>query len=179
MDRGRGVSLFGRALNDPVTAVLSLMGIQSEVRLLRVVAVMMVEVRIALNQVCSTIAIIMRVRDSPYLALLRSSGGPFILMGEAMWVVTPLTRPLRLLVRRHPCTLVREVTVVAPPTHIVMRVVAATLSTNRRRGLIGARAGLLDGSQSTLSHSMWRRVTPGPFGYIIILQRLLLPQWGG
>lgn len=188
MEWWRGICLLGRGLNNPVAAVLLLMGVEREVRLLRVVAVMVVEVRIALNsgEVCSTVAIVVRVWGSPYLALLSSSGGPFILMGEAMRVVSPFTGPLRLLMGRHSRTLIREVTVVAPPTHVVMRVVAAALGANLSAdwwwGLIGcprARAGLLDGSQSTLSHAVWRSVTPGPFGHIIILQRLLLPQWGG
>lgn len=107
-------------------------------------------------------------------------------MGEAMRVVSSITGPLRLLMGSHPRTLIGEVAVVAPPTHVVMRVVAAALGANLSAdwwwGLIGrpgARAGLLDGSQSTLSHAVWRSVTPLPFGHIIILQRLLLPQWGG
>lgn len=169
MEWGRGICLLSRGLNNPVAVVLLLMGVDREVRLLRVVAVMVVEVRIALNrgEVCTTIAIVVRVWGSPYLALLRSSGGTFILMGEAMRVVSPFTDPLRLLMGRYPCTLVREVAVVAPPTHVVMRVVAAALGANLSAdwwwGLIGcpgARAGLLDGSQSTLTHAVWRSVTP-------------------
>lgn len=82
-----------------------------------------------------------------------------------MWRVTPFTHPLLLLVGRHPCTLVREVAVVAPSTHVVMGVVAASLSPNLiahwRWGRIGCpRAGLLDGAQSTVSHAMWGSVTP-------------------
>lgn len=123
-------------------------------RLRRVVAVMVVEVRVALDrgEVGAAVAIVVWVRGSPDLALLRPSGRPFVLVAEAVWLVSPLARPL-LLLMRHPCTLVGEVAVVAPPTHVVMRVVAsslgADLSANWRRGLIGrsrAGAGLLDGS---------------------------------
>ena len=169
VERGRGVRLLGRSLDNPVTAALLLVGMEREVRLLRVVAVMVVEVRVILDigDVCAAIAVIVRVRGSPNLALLRPSGGPFILMGEAMRVVSSLTGPLRLLMGSHPRTLIGEVAVVAPPTHVVMRVVAATLGANLSAdwwwGLIGrpgARAGLLDGSQSTLSHAVWRSVTP-------------------
>lgn len=184
MDWGRRVCLLSRGLNNPVTAVLWLMRVEREVRLLRVVGMMVVKMRVALNRgvIGSTIAIIVRVRGSPYLALLRSSRRPFILMGEAMWLVSPLTRPLLLLMGKHPCTLVREVAVVAPPTHVVMRVVGASLRTNLsgnwRWSLIGcprADSGLLYGSQSALSHALWRSVAPGSFGPIIILQCLLLP----
>ncbi len=170
MDWGRRVGLLSRGLSNPVTAVLWLVGVEREVRLLGMVAMMVVEVRVALNrgrEVSSTVAIIVRMRGSPYLALLRPSGRPFILVGEAMRLVSPLTRPLLLLVGEHPRTLVREVAVVAPPTHVVMRVVAASLtpdlSANWRRSLIGcprAGAGLLDGSQTTLSHAVWRSVAP-------------------
>lgn len=145
------------------------MRVEIKMRLLRVVAVMMVMVRVAVNRrdVCSAIAIVMSRWGSPYLALLRCSRVPVILMSEAVWVVSPLIPPLLLLllllVGRHPRTLVREVTVVASPTNVVMRVVAASLSADRRWCLIGwsrAQAGLLDGSESTLSHTMWRSVTP-------------------
>lgn len=171
MDWGR-VCLLSGGLNNPVTAVLWLMGVEMEVRLLRVVAVMVVEVRVALNRgvIGTTVAIVVRVWSSPYLALLRSPWRPFILVGEAMWLVSPVTRPLLLLlllVGKHPRTLVREVAVVAPPTHVVMRVVAASLgpnlSANWRWSLIGcprAGTGLLDGSQTTLSHAVWRSVAP-------------------
>lgn len=170
VDWGRRVCLLSRGLNNPVTAVLWLVGVEREVRLLRVVAVMVVEMRVALNrgrEIGSTVAIIVRVWGSPYLALLRPSGRPFILVGEAMRLVSPLTRPLLLLVGEHPRTLVREVAVVAPPTHVVMRVMAASLcpdlSANWRWSLIGcprAGAGLLDGSQTTLTHAVWRSVAP-------------------
>lgn len=168
MDWGRGVCLLSRGLNNPVAAVLWLMGVEREVRLLRVVAVMVVEMRVALNrgEISTTIAIVVRVWGSPYLALLRSSG-PFILMGKAMRLVSPLSCPLLLLVGKHSCTLVGEVAVVAPPTHVVMRVMAASLgrnlSANWRWSLIGCPsvgAGLLNGSQSALSHAVWRSVTP-------------------
>lgn len=98
----------------------------------------------------TAIAIIVGVRCCPYLALLRSLRGPFILMGKAMWLVSPLTYSLWLLMGGHSSPLIRKVAVVAPSTNVVMRVVAASLGSNRRRrGLIGcpsARARLLDGS---------------------------------
>lgn len=164
----RRVCLLSRGFNNPVTAVLWLMGVEREMSLLRMVAVMVVEMRVALNwEFGSTIAIIVRVWGSPYLALLRSSGMPFILVGKAMWLVSPLACPLLLLVGKHPATLVRKITVVAPTAHVVMRVVAASLgpnlSANWRWSLIGSpRVGawLLNGSQSTLSHAVWRSVTP-------------------
>lgn len=141
-----------------------------EVGRLRVVAVMVVEMRVALNRgvIGTTVTIVVRVWGSPYLALLRSPGRPFILVAEAMWLVSPVTRSLLLLlVRKHPPTLVREVAVVSPPTHVVMRVVAASLGPNLRANwrwsLIGCPrvgVGLLDGSQSSLSHAMWRSVAP-------------------
>lgn len=122
-------------------------------RLWRVVAVMVVVVRVALDggEVSATVAIVVRVRCSPDLALLRPSGRPLILVAETVRLVSPLARPLLLM--RHPRTLVGEVAIVAPPTHVVMRVVASPLRTdlsaNGRWGLIGrsrARAGLLDRS---------------------------------
>lgn len=137
-------------------------------RLLGVVAVMVVEVRIALNggEISSAIAVIVRVRGSPYLALLRSSG-PFILMGKGMRLVSPLSRPLLLLVGEHSRTLVREVAVVSTPAHVVMWMMAASLGPNLsahwRWSLIGCSnvgAGLLNGSQSTIPHAVWRSVTP-------------------
>lgn len=187
MDRWRRVYLLSRGLNNPVTAVIRLMGVEGEVRLLRVVAVMVVEVRVALNRgkISTTVAIIVRVRGSPYLALLRSSGRPFILVGEAVRLISPLNGPLLLLVGKHPCTLIREVAVVASPTHVVVRVVAASLcphlSANWRWSLIGCPrvgAGLLNGSQSTFPHAVRRSITPGSFDSIIILQCLLLPEGG-
>lgn len=168
MDRGRGVCLLSRGINNPVTAVLRLMGVEREVRLLGVVAVMVVEVRIALHrgEISSAIAIIVRVWGSPYRTLLRSSG-PFILMGEGMRLVSPLSGPLLLLVGKHSCTLVREVAVVSAPAHVVMWMMAASLGPNLRAhwrwSLIGCSsvgAGLLNGSQSTLPHAVWRSVTP-------------------
>lgn len=185
MERRRRVCLLSRGITNPVTAVFWLMRVEREVRLLRVVAVMVVQVRVALNrrEICTTVTIVVGMWGSPYLALLRPSRRPFILVGEAMWLVSSIAPPLLLLVGRHPTTLIREVAVVAPPTHVVMRVVAASLGSNlianRRRGLIGRSrrgAGLLDGSQSTLSHAVWRSITPGPFSYIVILQSLLLPE---
>lgn len=159
-------------------------------RLLRVVAMMVVEMRVALNRgvISTTVAIIVRVWSSPYLSLLRPSWRPIILVGVAMRLISslrPLLLLLLLLVGMHPPTLVREVAVVAPATHVVMRVVATTLgpnlSANWRWSLVGCPrggAGLLNGSQSTLSHAVWRGVAPGPFGHIIILQCLLLPERG-
>lgn len=138
-------------------------------RLLRVVAVMMVKMRVALDrgEISSTITIVVRVWRSPNLALLRSSGRPFVLVGEAVRLISPLSCSLLLLVGKHPSTLVREVAVVAPPTHVVMRVVAASLgsnlSANWRWSLIGCpRVGgrLLNRSQSTLTNAVWRSVTP-------------------
>lgn len=140
MERGGGFGLLSRSLSDPVTVAIWLMRVEREVRLRRVVAVMVVEVRVALNggEVCATVAIIVRVWGSPYLALLRPPRRPFILVAEAMRLVSPLTRPLLLM--GHPCTLIREVAVVAPTAHVVMRVVASSLGTHLRadwrRGLI-------------------------------------------
>lgn len=157
----------------------------SEVGLLRVVAVMVMEVGVTVDGrvVCTTVAIVVRVWGSPYLALLRSTGLPVILVGKAMGVVTPLSTPLLLLVGGHPPTLVREVTVVPTTAHVVMRVVAASLSSNLSAnwrwcliGWPGIRAGLLNRAQSP---PMRRSVAPGPFGHIVILQSLLLPQWRG
>lgn len=165
---GRRFCLLSRSLNNPVTTVLWLMGVKSEVRLLRVVAVMMVDMRAAINRrvISPSIAIVVRVWNSPYLALLRSSG-PIILLGEAMRLVYPLSRPLLLLVGKQSCSLIREVAVVAPPTHVVMWVMAASLGPNLSANwwwsLIGCpsvRAGLLMWSQSTFSHAVWRSVTP-------------------
>lgn len=187
MDWRRRVRLLSIGLSDPVTTVLWLVWVEMKVRLLRVVTVMMVVMRIALNRgvICTAIAIVVRVWGPPYLALLRSSGRSFILVGETMWLVSPLTRPLLLLVRKHSCTLIREVAVVALPTHVVMRVVAPSLtpnlSSNWRWSLIGcSRAGvrLLDGSQSSLSHPVWRSVTPGSFCPFIFLYCLLLSKGG-
>lgn len=101
--------------------------------LLRVVAMMVVQVGVTVDGrvVCTTIAIIVSVRGSPYLALLGSTGRAVILVGEAMGVVSSLSTPLLLLlVGGHPPTLVREVTVVPTTAHVVMRVVAAALSSN-------------------------------------------------
>lgn len=124
VDWGRRVGLLSRRLNNPVSVVLWLMAMEREVRLLRVVAVMVVEMRVALNwgMFSTAVAIIVRVRGSPYLSLLRPSWRSFFLVGVGVLLISPL-RPL-LLVGMHPPTLVREVAVVAPPTHVVMRVVA-------------------------------------------------------
>lgn len=159
--RRRRVSLLSWGLT---TSVLWLMGMEREVRLLRVVAVRVVEVRVAFNRrmIWAPATIIVRMWGSPYLALLSSSGRPFILVGEPMWLASPFTRPL-MLVRRHPCALIGEVAVVALSADVVMRVMAASLVANRGWGLIGCprcRAGLLNGSQSTLSHAVWRSVAP-------------------
>ena len=143
MERGRRVSLLSLGITNPVPIVFCLMGVDREVGLLRVVAVMVVVVRVSLHwgEVCSAITVIVRMWGSPYLALLRSSGRPFILVGKVMRLVSPLIRPLMLLVGRHPRTLVRKVAVVAAPTYVVMRVVASCLGThlraNWRRSLTG------------------------------------------
>lgn len=107
-------------------------------------------------------------------------------MCEALWLPASLTSPLLLLVGGHPGTLVREVAIVAPSTHIMMWVVAASLApdlcAHRGWGLIrGTRAGagLLDRAQTPLSHAVWGGVTPGPLGHIIFLQHLFLPQRRG
>lgn len=143
--RRRRVCLLSLGLTNSVTTVFWFMRVKSEVRL-RVVAVMVVVVmRVALHRgdVCSAITIIMRMCGSPYLALLRSSGRPFILVGEAMWLASSIICPLMLLVCRHPCSLVRKVAVVATATNVMMRVVAASLgsdlSANGRRSLTGCR----------------------------------------
>lgn len=110
-------------------------------RLLGQVAVVMVEVSVALDRrvISAAVAIVVRVWGTPYLALLGASG-PLILVGKAMGLVAPFDYPLLLLVREHPSTLVREVAVVASSTHVVMRVVGAPLGPNlcadRRRSLI-------------------------------------------
>lgn len=128
---GRGVCLLSRGLNNPVTAVLRFMWLEREVRLLRVVAMMVVMMRSALNRVVigSTIAIVVKVRGPPYLPLLGSSG-PFILVDEAMRLVSSLSWPLLLLVGKHSCTLISKVAVVALPTHVVMWVMATSLCSN-------------------------------------------------
>lgn len=103
----------------------------SKVRLLLEVAVVMVEMSIAFDGgvICATIAIIVRMWSSPYLALLRPSG-PLILVAKAMRLIAPFSHPLLLLVRMHSSTLVREVAVVASSTHVVMWMMAATLGAN-------------------------------------------------
>lgn len=129
---------------------------------------MMVVMRAALNrwELDSTISIILRVWGSPYLALLGSSGS-FILVGEVMWLVSPLCWPLLLLVGKHPCTLIREVAVVSLSTHVMMWMMAASLRPNLcanwRWCLIGCptvRSRLLYWSQYNFSYAMWRCVTP-------------------
>lgn len=179
----RRVRLLSRGLNNSVSVVLWFVWVEREVRLWRVVAVMVVEMRVALNRgvIGTTVAIVVRVWASPYLSLLRPSRRTFILVGVAMRLISPLPPLLLLLlVGMHPCTLVREVVKVASPTHVMMRVAASlgpNLSSDWRWSLIGCPrggAGLLDGS--TLSHPVWRSVTPGPFGHIVILQSLLLPE---
>lgn len=127
-------------LTGSLTTVFWLVGVKRELWLLRVVAVMLVVMRVALHTggVCSSVTIIMRMWGPPYLDLLRSSGSPFILVGEAS-----VPRPRLLLVEGSPDALVREVAVVAPPANVVMGVVAATLgddwsaSSRRRRSLTG------------------------------------------
>lgn len=154
MERGRRVCLLCRGIINPVTAVFLLMWVEREMRLLRVVAMMMVVVRVAFisGEIGPAITIIVRMRSSPYLALLRSSGRPLILVREVLRLASPVTRPL-LLMWRNPPALVREAAVVTSPTVVVMRMVAATLGTNlsanRWRGLIGGPrcgVGLLYGS---------------------------------
>lgn len=82
MERWRRVTLLRGCLSSPVTVVLWLVGVEREVRLLRMVAVMVMEVGVALNrgQVCTTVTIVVGMGGTPYLALLRSSGVPFILV---------------------------------------------------------------------------------------------------
>lgn len=130
--RGRRLCLLSWSLYNPVTAVLLLVGVKREVRLLRVVSMMMVEMGVVVNrgEISSAVAIIVWVRRPPYLALLSSLRRPFVLVGEAMRLVSPLTHPLLLLMGKHPRTLVREVAVVATSTHVVVRVVAASLCSN-------------------------------------------------
>lgn len=138
--RGR-VGLF-RHVDNPVAAVVCFVCVEGKVRLLWQVAVVMVEVSVALDRrvIGAAVAIVVRVWGAPYLALLGASG-PLILMGKAVGLVAPFSHPLLLLVREHPSTLVGEVAVVASSTHVVMRVVAAplgpNLSADRRRSLIG------------------------------------------
>lgn len=137
MQRGRGFGLLVGGLNSPVTVGVRLMWMEREVRLLRVLAVMMMEVRVVLNRgkVCTAIAIIVRMWGSPDLTLLRSSRWTFILVGE----VSSLSCSLLLV--RYPRTLVSEVAVVSSSAHVVMRVMStslcAHLCTNRRWCLIG------------------------------------------
>lgn len=75
MDRGRRVCLLSSGLNNSVSAVLRLVGLERKVRLLRVVAVMVVEMRVTLNRrvFATTVAIVVRVCGCPYLSLLRAS----------------------------------------------------------------------------------------------------------
>lgn len=122
------IPLLSRPLNNPITTVFWLVWVKRKVRLLRVVAVMKVEVGAALScrDIDSTIPIILRVWSPPHLALLGSSWS-VILVGEAMLLVSPLCWPLLLLVGEHPCTLVWEVTVVSLCTHVVMCMMAASL----------------------------------------------------
>lgn len=108
-----------------------------------VVAVVVGKMSAALHdgEVCTAVTVVMRMWGSPYLHLLRSSRRPVIWMGEAVGLVASFALPL-LRVGRHPCTLVGEVAVVAPPSDVVMRVVCASLAANlhtngRRRSLTG------------------------------------------
>lgn len=146
---------------------------EREVRLLRVVAVMVV-MRAALNswELHSTVSIILRVWASPHLALLGPSGS-FILVGKVMCLVSPLGWPLLLLVGMRPCTLIREVAVVSLSTQVVMRMMAASLRPNWRWRLIGCptvRSRLLYGSQHAFSYAMWRCITPEMRGGSIIIK---------
>lgn len=158
------VPLLGRPLHSPVTAVFRLVWVKREVRLLRVVAVMKVEMRTALNgrDIDAAVSIVLRVWSPPHLALLGSSRS-VILVGEAVLLVPPLCWPLL----EHPCTLVWEVTVVPLSPHVVMCVMAASLGPSRgasqRWRLTGCptvSSRLLYWSQYTFSYAMWRRVTP-------------------
>lgn len=130
MHRRRRVRLF-RRVSDPVAAVVSFVRVKGKVRLLGQVAVVMVEVSVALDRgvIGAAVAIVVRVRSAPYLALLGASG-PLVLVDKAVGLVAPIGHPLLLLVREHPSTLVGEVAVVASSTHVVMRVVAASLGPN-------------------------------------------------
>lgn len=120
-----------RSIGNPVAAVVCFVRMESKVRLLGEVAVMVVEMSVALDRgvIGATIAVVVRVWSSPYLALLRPPG-PLILVAKAVRLIAPFSHPLLLLVRKHSPTLVREVAVVASSTHVVMRVMAATLGPN-------------------------------------------------
>lgn len=128
----RQIRLF-RSIGNPVAAVVCFVRMESIVRLLGEVAVMVVEMNVTLDRgvVGATIAIIVWVWSSPHLALLRPPG-PLILVAKAVRLISPFSHSLLLLVRKHSPTLVREVAVVASSTHVVMWVMAATLGPNLR-----------------------------------------------
>lgn len=128
--RRRRIRLF-ICVGNSVAAVVCFVWMESKVRLLGEMAVMMVEMSVALDRgvIGATVAIIVRVRSSPYLALLRTPGA-LILVAIAVGWIAPFSHPLLLLVRKHPPTLVWEVAVVASSTHVVMWVMAATLRPN-------------------------------------------------
>lgn len=165
--RRRRVRLF-RRVGAPVAAVVGFVRVKSEVRLLGQVAVVMVMVSVTLDRgvISAAVAIVVRVWTAPDLALLGAPGS-LILMDEAVGLVAPFGHPLLLLVREYPSTLVGKVAVVASSTHVVMRVVAASLGPNLcadwRRSLIGCPSvgdWLLNRSYSSLSHVVRRSVTP-------------------
>lgn len=118
------IPLLGGPLHCPVTAVFRLVWVKRKVRLLRVVAVMKVEMRAALHgrDIDAAVSIILRVWSPPHLALLGSSRS-VVLVGEAVLLASPLCWPLL----EHPCTLVWEVTVVPLSPHVVMCMMAASL----------------------------------------------------
>lgn len=120
-----------RRIGDPVAAAVGFVRMQSKVRLLGEVAVMVVEMGVALDRwvISTTIAVVVRVWSSPYLALLRRPG-PLILVAKAVGLIASLSHPLLRLVRKHSPTLVRKVAVVASSTNVVMWVMAATLGPN-------------------------------------------------
>lgn len=166
--RGERRFRFFRPVCNPVAVVIGLVRMKGKVRLLGQVAVVMVEVSVALDRgvIGAAVAVVVRVWSAPYLALLGASR-PLVLVDEAVRLVAPFGHPLLLLVGEYPSALVGEVAVVASSTHVVMRVVAASLGHNLcsdwRGSLIGCPCvgdWLLNRSYSSLSHVVWRSVTP-------------------
>lgn len=155
------IGLLWRGLASPVPVPVVLM-VQREVGLL--------EVSSGIRWVLRTpIAVVMRMWGSPDLALLHCPRWALVLVAEA---------PLCTSLVGKSTSLFWKVAIVASSTHVVMWM-APNLCPNWRGCLVGCPrgAGLLDGTQTNLTHTMGRRVTPGPFGYVFFVQWLFLPQW--
>lgn len=160
MQWGGGVGLLWGSLTCPVPVGLALV-MQREVGLL--------EVSSGFRGVLWTpVAVIMRMWSTPDLALLHAPGWTLVLVAEG---------PLSASLVGQPASLFRKVTVVAPSTHVVMWM-APNLCPDWRGCLVGCPrgVGLLNGTQTNLTHAMGGCVTPGSFGHVFLVQWLFLPQ---